>query len=673
MFAIYGFIYYICCCRRRWGELFVFLYTYRRVFIANLKPMEMKKNLFFSTLLLVTAVLMGGCRQEEPKTAPPTHSIEPAEALVFEATGGTRVIAVTTNQDTWRVLSDQTWCVAQAADDASFTVTAGINESPDDMPRAKVTVTAGTGNNARTVVLEVYQRGVEEVVPEEPPFGITLSNITATGVDMRVVPLDAAGSYYFDVIAKATLDEHHGGDIGRMMERMMAEAEQMYGSMEEALANLASRGEQEHSFTRLSPASEHVAFAVGLGADGAVNTEVVSEPFRTEELSDAVTFEVEFTNRYYDGADFTVTPSDDEFPYYCTIRPAFQYDELSDQELLEKVVAEDGFMIDFYATTGVYEYENENVWLTDTGYLVLVFGWADGAATTNIHRFPFRTLEPNIPPSECRFDVEVTGLTSRSVTVAITPSDETSVYMWDLIADADYQQFKGNMKQYVTDYVAADIESLDYNRERGVGGNIFSKMLEPGTTYYVWAACIDEFGKPAADVVVSAPFETLPNQVSDAGVSAVIGKYFNGDDLYALDSEKYASGRGMAYVEVTFSANDEAVVWYGTMVKEDPSDPTGAISDAEIAETLVASGTWCPTGKLYWCEWDVEYTVLGVAIGSDDNSGPVLRLGKTFTKEGASPVSEFVEPASAAAQYIYNAPFVRYDASVKVYRERAQR
>ena len=112
-------------------------------------------------------------------------------------------------------------------------------------------------------------------------------------------------------------------------------------------------------------------------------------------------------------------------------------------------------MIDFYATTGVYEYENENVWLTDTGYLVLVFGWADGAATTNIHRFPFRTLEPNIPPSECRFDVEVTGLTSRSVTVAITPSDETSVYMWDLIADADYQQFKGNMKQYVTDYVAS--------------------------------------------------------------------------------------------------------------------------------------------------------------------------------------------------------------------------
>ena len=106
----------------------------------------------------------------------------------------------------------------------------------------------------------MYQRGAEEVVPEEPPFGITLSNITATGVDMRVVPLDAAGSYYFDVIAKATLDEHHGGDIGRMMERMMAEAEQMYGSMEEALAKLhggsrsiPSRGSRRPANMWLSP------------------------------------------------------------------------------------------------------------------------------------------------------------------------------------------------------------------------------------------------------------------------------------------------------------------------------------------------------------------------------------------------------------------------------------
>ena len=75
-----------------------------------------------------------------------------------------------------------------------------------------------------------------------------------------------------------------------MMESMMKEAEQLYGSMEEALANLASQGKQNHSFARLAPATEHVAFAVGLDGAGAVNTEAVSRSFRTEELSEAAIY-----------------------------------------------------------------------------------------------------------------------------------------------------------------------------------------------------------------------------------------------------------------------------------------------------------------------------------------------------------------------------------------------
>ncbi|HIW97215.1 MAG TPA: BACON domain-containing protein [Candidatus Tidjanibacter gallistercoris] len=630
----------------------------------------MKKNLFLPTLLLA-AVVMEGCRKEEQ--APPTLSVTPSEAVVFEASGGVVVIAVETNQESWKAVSDQAWCRIDVVDGTSFSVTADANESTEARPSAKVTVTAGHGANAPTAVLEVSQKGAaeEKPEPEGKPFGITLSDITSSAVVMKVVPRDAEGMYYFDVISKATLDEHHGGDIGRMMAGMMQEAEKMYGSIGEALANLASTGEQEHTFTRLVSDTEYVAFAAGLGADGAVNTEIASEPFRTAALSDAVTFDVEFTNLYFDGADFTVTPSDDDFTYYCAIRPAFQYGDLSDEELLEQLVAEDGFMIDFYATAGVYEYTNEHVWLTDTGYLVLVFGWADGAPSSGIYRFPFRTLEPDSPPAACTFTVNVTDVTSRSATVGILPSDPTAVYMWDLIAEADYRQYEEDMTRYVTEYVAhytADIGQLDYNRERGESGNIYSKQLEPGTTYYVWAACIDEYGKPAADVLVSEPFATLPNTESAARVDAVIGKYFDGDDLYGLDPEKYADGRGMAYVQVTFSANEEAAVWYGTLVKEDPSDPTDAISDAEIAETLVAAGTWCPTGKLYWCAWDSEYTVLGVAVGRDDNNGPVLRLRTVFTKEGASPVSEFTEPAVATAQYVYRVPFVRYDASVKAYR-----
>lgn len=133
--------------------------------------------------------------------------------------------------------------------------------------------------------------------------------------------------------------------------------------------------------------------------------------------------------------------------------------------------------------------------------------------------------------------------------------------------------------------------------------------------------------------------------MSNATVTATIDKYFNGDDLYALDNEKYADCQGQAYVMVTFAA-ENAKEWYGTMVAEDPNDPTSAISDDEVIETLLVGGTWCPTGKLYLCKWDTEHTILAVGVAADENPGVLLRQSHTFTKAGAAPVSEFVAPES---------------------------
>lgn len=375
-----------------------------------------------------------------------------------------------------------------------------------------------------------------------------------------------------------------------------------------------------------------------------VNTKIESKTFKTKELAAGATFEVKFTC-YYNGADFTITPSDLEFPYYSAIRPAFRYQGLDDDALLQTIIAEDSFMLDFMAAPGVYEYKNEGVYLPDTEYWVLIFGWAAGAPTTSIQKFPFRTSKPNIDPAACQFTVTHSDLTSRGMNISIEPSDDTVPYMFDLISEADYERYKADMKAYVTEYVGQDIDNLDNNRVCGQSGYSYTKVLEPGTKYYVWVASIDEFGKPQADVYISDPITTLPKAVSDATVTATIDKYFNGDDLYALDNEKYADCRGQAYVMVTFAA-ENAKEWYGTMVAEDPNDPTSAISDDEVIETLLVGGTWCPTGKLYLCKWDTEHTILAVGVAADENPGVLLRQSHTFTKAGASPVSEFVAPES---------------------------
>lgn len=69
--------------------------------------------------------------------------------------GGTRTIEVKTDQATWQVESNQTWCKVEKSDGTHFTVTAEENTASEPKPQAVVTVTAGTAQ----VVLKVDQKG----------------------------------------------------------------------------------------------------------------------------------------------------------------------------------------------------------------------------------------------------------------------------------------------------------------------------------------------------------------------------------------------------------------------------------------------------------------------------------------------------------------------------------
>lgn len=160
------------------------------------------------------------------------------------------------------------------------------------------------------------------------------------------------------------------------MDNVIAEAVEMYGSLKEALPSITSTGILLRSFSHFSPGTDYIAFAAGLDEDGTVNTEIAGKEFTTEETISEVTFDLNFTNIYWDGMDFTLTPSDKKFTYHPAIRPAFQYDELSDADLLEKISAEDGMKMHYESLSGTYGYSNdsEEEWrCSDTGYIVIVF------------------------------------------------------------------------------------------------------------------------------------------------------------------------------------------------------------------------------------------------------------------------------------------------------------
>lgn len=150
------------------------------------------KNLYF----LVLCCLLGfvtGCSDDDTATA--LLQITPSTDLVFEAVGGTKTIEVKTDQTTWSVESNQTWCKVEKSDGTHFTVTAEENTASEPMPQAAVTVTAGTAQ----VVLKVDQKGTATPPLAGTTFEITLGEPTPTGVNMKVVPSDNDAVYYYDV------------------------------------------------------------------------------------------------------------------------------------------------------------------------------------------------------------------------------------------------------------------------------------------------------------------------------------------------------------------------------------------------------------------------------------------------------------------------------------------
>ncbi len=586
--------------------------------------------------LFVLLGSLAGCT-EEAET--PVLEIEPNTDIQFDSEGGQKTITVKTNQEKWDVVSNQDWCIVSAEDEGHFTVSAAENTEAEARPEATVSVTAGN----LKVTMKVNQSASGSTEPEpQASFEISLSEPTSSGISMTVVPSDNDILYYYDVLEKAILTEHHSSDLKVYMKNMMEEAIKNFGSAETAVQTLCTKGKTEYEFTKLSPDADYVAFAAGVDQKGNVITEIPSKEFRTLALSESVNFEVKFSEMTYDGANISVTPSDNELPYYVTVRNAQAYKNMDNKALLEAIIGEDGAMLDFYAMPGKQELTKADFpCFADTEYLVLIFGWANGAATTDIYKFPYRTSKPDKDPALCTYAITSSDIKPRSFKIDIVPSDATVPYMYDILSAEEYGQYKTDLKGYVEKYVsqAGDLESA---RVHGESGFLYNNGIQPATEYYVWAASIDEMGKVQGEVRISEPVRTLDAVVSKAVCSGEVDKYFNGDELAALDP-KYADYKGSAYVSVSFTQQDSKV-WYGTIIKEDPNDHTDKVSDAEIIETLTAAGVQFPTTKLYLCDWDAEYTILAVGTDEVGNFGKVFRKHVTFTKEGASPATEFVDP-----------------------------
>lgn len=362
----------------------------------------------------------------------------------------------------------------------------------------------------------------EPPAPEPPALilAIELSEVGINTVTMKVTPSDNEAVYVYDVIQQSILDEHHEGAVATYVDNLVASVMQEYQTPEAVLERIGTKGESSYTYNTLSPDTEYVAFAVAINTACEVVGEATTEKFATLPMPEVCSWEVSFDEVFYDGVTFTVTPSDDTIPYYFTVRPQASYGSvMTDEELLENIMYEDGMMLDYYAVTGEYEspYDmQEFILCSDTGYDVLIFAYSDGAPLTSIKKFPFRTLKPET--ESVSFDISVTPETN-SADVVITPSDEYTMFMWDVVDKVELNgDYEGDIVAYVEAYIADMIENLglyelDFAREMGQAGANFAHAFTPSTDYVVWAAQVDEFGDVVGEIATKE-FTTLEGEAS---------------------------------------------------------------------------------------------------------------------------------------------------------------
>lgn len=516
-----------------------------------------------------------------------------------------------------------------------------------------------------------------------PVFKIKLSDMTATGIKMDVKPASDADSYFFDIVSKSKLDEYHASSVKTYVTNLIGD-ETMWGdkTQEEFIASITTIGKTEYETDNLSPKTDYVAFAIGLNSAGVLTTEPAIKTFTTPELRVDLSFTCNVLKREIDNIDFEIIPDNNDETYFITIKPLYycqQFD--SNEELLQTIINENSSMIDYMLDQGKFTATSEDdipftYYSPDTRYELLVFGYRSGVgASTPLNRFEIQTKASETPASACTFGFEVTDLKVTSATVNVTPSNKFMPYVWDLIEATAYEEYKNNFNAYIAAYVEqAGIDYFETIRVHGDQGETYYETLDPNTTYYVWAACLDDLGVPSASAVFSTPFSTPERSVSDiASVSITLGKYFDGDEVAATypgqDFAKDVAGK--AYVSLNFASGGEVSTWYGGMFEDDMSE----IDDETIIETLENDWDYMyPTGKLYTCDWDHPYTAIAFAKDKMGNYTAVRRQIYTFTKSGASPIGEFVVPGAKSARATLRFPqSVPQQQAPRVYRTPAKR
>lgn len=484
--------------------------------------------------------------------------------------------------------------------------------------------------------------------PEQAPFKLKVYDISSVTATVEVEPEDKESPYYMDVINESDFlqaqqygfDDYMTWFIGSLME-------QTGKDRADVIKMISSYGNDGFILTSLKPETTYYAFAVGIDDDGMTTTEVAYEKFETPQKEESAnTFDLEVTDVTATTAMIAADVSNED-TYILTIEPANIIEGLSDAELTDYVIQNN---IAWGGLEGItYSGDQELEWTGKSGwdYVVVAFGYENGAVTTDVARKEFKMGEGGNPAS-CSFSF-TQDFNGFEMSLGIAPSDNSVVYICNYVQMSDLQalmaahgSLDGAFGECLEMLVEDMIEDLG-TKERvidlitAMGAQEFTTKYEYGTEYIQWAVPVDQDGNPVASFSFSSPFTTPEEKISDASLTVKNYKYYDGTELANLYPD-LSVAKGYAVVDLEVEPSVSAVQWWSYIALEDLTDRSREVIIKNVLSAPTEQGL---TRQLIVAYWGVN-TIMGVAQDADGAYGELLLEVIDLKKEGVSPASELV-------------------------------
>ena len=511
-------------------------------------------------------------------------------------------------------------------------------------------------------------------------FEVSVSDISYNKATVNVVPSSTTATYFVNIMSEERLADFGEGDEA-YINHLVALRDYYLGmnaTTEQMIANLCFAGEKSLTVDDLKAGTKHYAYAIGVDDDFLPNTEAFVIEFETTTAeSSALTFEVDFTNFYYDHVDGIVTPSNNDETYICSIQTAESltwYD--SEEEFMQTLLDDLEWWyggVEASLRTGTTDLSTFGGLYPETEYIVVCFGY-DETPTTELFTFPFTTTEASGNPADLtvEFAIDYEQLSHNTVYVTATPSVGAHYFM-SYISTSDLEYYIEEYGSQDAALIAFANEEIDYGADyfwcsraeylTDMGANLGTytmmfNQLNPATEYIIYAVAVDiNSGDVVGEhVSVSEAFTTLDKVVSSAAVEFEFGNYYDGSALADLDPERFLSCKGYVVMPYTVVPNVDAMNWYTGFYDGDYTE-WGCTDEDIYAELITYGYEWESDlvslnreSGVAVLQYDAAYTFLGIAEDYEGNFGPGTMNVVTLSREGVSPAQEFIDSLNEQTQ-----------------------